>query len=677
MSKLKQTVRDVSQRSSLVGIIVSVMGQYATVRLSGGGRYLHGIPCPVTVAVGDKVTIVYSNGLPSVQANLGVSNVKESEIPLTPTPTYVQPVYEKSDASFDQLSVLGWGIDENNCLSCGGTLIYDDGKIEFYDSATLMTRLGDLNGVYGYSSTIYGAAFGNYATDEPNLTIDPDNGLRIRLYNTTVMEFAAGEAAITGSMSITGELLFGSGAGVLNSSGIILDAIIGGWAGSSIMWYESTTPWARIGPDVSLAIFQGLYISSLKRISLDAETDIILAPASPYEVMVDGPMTITENLCLDGGIYAGSRFGTAVAGTIKATNDIIAGKGLYVGTITGTAIEDCIIADGYIKASGDGSSYGVFVGTDTQLYRQAANVLRTPDDFWGDADIRLTGGMYIGSQATDPGAGKLITTSDVNVGGGMYVGGVTGGVQDDNVLVYGGIYAGHSAPGVTIGTGTICSLYSMRAGSCLVVGSYTQAPPSDSALAMFKEQDTQGTIPSGYGAIYAATTGWPMWKNDTGALVPMFKGRMYIPIFSGLLTSASQTSINGHPVLGMAATGSSISDVSIPMPKGWVTAGVTPKINLWWAPVDTGSGNVVFDIELYPQKHGSVLAASACSYGSVTSAAPAVAYKVVKETVTLTAWSGVAEGDSLWVRVYRDGNNGSDTYANVIGLLSVELSVID
>lgn len=40
-----------------------------------------------------------------------------------------------------------------------------------------------------------------------------------------------------------------------------------------------------------------------------------------------------------------------------------------------------------LRVLGQGSDYGVFIGEDTQLYRSAANVLRTPDTLVVDGDI--------------------------------------------------------------------------------------------------------------------------------------------------------------------------------------------------------------------------------------------------------------------------------------------------
>ncbi|MEW6506408.1 MAG: hypothetical protein AB1432_01550 [Bacteroidota bacterium] len=49
--------------------------------------------------------------------------------------------------------------------------------------------VGNLNGVYGYGSTTYGAAFGKYANGVPNITIDSVNGIRIRNYTTQLAQW--------------------------------------------------------------------------------------------------------------------------------------------------------------------------------------------------------------------------------------------------------------------------------------------------------------------------------------------------------------------------------------------------------------------------------------------------------------------------------------------------------
>ena len=65
-------------------------------------------------------------------------------------------------------------------------------------------RMGNLDGNWGYSSAIYGSAIGKYATGVGNITIDPTNGVRIRVYDTTIMEFKSTGAFISNVLNMTG-----------------------------------------------------------------------------------------------------------------------------------------------------------------------------------------------------------------------------------------------------------------------------------------------------------------------------------------------------------------------------------------------------------------------------------------------------------------------------------------
>lgn len=63
------------------------------------------------------------------------------------------------------------------------------GNVRFgtaYDDFRPFWEIGNLIGSYGYVANTYGAAFGQYATDEPNITIDSTNGFRIRNYSTVL-----------------------------------------------------------------------------------------------------------------------------------------------------------------------------------------------------------------------------------------------------------------------------------------------------------------------------------------------------------------------------------------------------------------------------------------------------------------------------------------------------------
>jgi len=57
-----------------------------------------------------------------------------------------------------------------------------------FGASTERTRLGDLNGNWGYVAATYGIALGEYAASRANLTWDPTNGLRLRSFATTYIQ---------------------------------------------------------------------------------------------------------------------------------------------------------------------------------------------------------------------------------------------------------------------------------------------------------------------------------------------------------------------------------------------------------------------------------------------------------------------------------------------------------
>ena len=79
-----------------------------------------------------------------------------------------------------------------------------------WTTITEHVRMGNLNGNWGYAAATYGMALGEYAANKPNITIDPTNGLRIRNYTTTVLQFD-----VTGNAIISNKLLMNQAASAI------------------------------------------------------------------------------------------------------------------------------------------------------------------------------------------------------------------------------------------------------------------------------------------------------------------------------------------------------------------------------------------------------------------------------------------------------------------------------
>lgn len=78
-----------------------------------------------------------------------------------------------------------------------------------YNSQTEILRIGDLLNNWGYLSSAYGAAFGEFGAGKANITIDPTNGIRLRRYTTDVIKLDS-----TGSYFSSLIQMSGSGAAI-------------------------------------------------------------------------------------------------------------------------------------------------------------------------------------------------------------------------------------------------------------------------------------------------------------------------------------------------------------------------------------------------------------------------------------------------------------------------------
>lgn len=92
-----------------------------------------------------------------------------------------------------------------------------------FNNYSEIIRIGDLNGGWGYSTVTYGAAFGRFAVDEPNLVIEP-GVLKLRNYNLDVIKLTGTTASFEQLITLgtNGGISAGNGNVILDKTGIMI-----------------------------------------------------------------------------------------------------------------------------------------------------------------------------------------------------------------------------------------------------------------------------------------------------------------------------------------------------------------------------------------------------------------------------------------------------------------------
>lgn len=140
-----------------------------------------------------------------------------------------------------------WGTTGNGRVELNA---YDTPRMSVYSHGAAIAdfreqlRFGDLNGGWGYSSSVFGGAFGSYETGKANITIDPTNGLRIRNYDQDVIKLTGTTASFENFITLgtnggirQGTGTWGSsftGTAMWNESGVMN---VGGWNAGVKQWW--------------------------------------------------------------------------------------------------------------------------------------------------------------------------------------------------------------------------------------------------------------------------------------------------------------------------------------------------------------------------------------------------------------------------------------------------------
>lgn len=260
-----------------------------------------------------------------------------------------------------------------------------------YNAQTEIIRIGDLNGNWGYPAQEYGIAIGEYASGVPNMTWDDTEGLRLRIQSTTYIQLdVSGNALIAGKLQMNGA-----------SSAITI----------------GTTP------PTSATVGTGIWID---------RTGLYGLASSNQQAYISAA---------DGKLYAAA--GHVVIDRTAITIDSPSG---VAGTYLRWYDSALGFAPARISCFSDyhGTTYGDFA---IQVYNDAGGNITLNFAqysggfiFSGARIITNSQGIDVGSPTLGAGSGEVYTVGDVRIGGGLYVGSTATDPPADTIIADGDIY---------------------------------------------------------------------------------------------------------------------------------------------------------------------------------------------------------------------------------------------
>jgi hypothetical protein len=246
--------------------------------------------------------------------------------------------------------------------TAGPTIAFMERTGSLYPDIDIRAGVGNLKGWYGYTTESFGFAAGDYKGQ--NITVDPENGLRIRDINT--LQFQASGSTLT----IGDNFIFDSTSGLLQVSG-------------SNVQLETPT----------------FFLGGTSQFISGSGGNIEISSSNFH--LLNGNIT-ASNVDLSGNITAT----TGNIGGFAITNDAITGSSFYLsGSATGTqffisASDFNVKANGQLTASaafiGGTSKIAGFTVSDTQINSGTDLVLKSNGQITG-SQVLFTGGKISGS----------------------------------------------------------------------------------------------------------------------------------------------------------------------------------------------------------------------------------------------------------------------------------------
>jgi hypothetical protein len=156
---------------------------------------------------------------------------------------------------------------------------------------------------------------------------------------------------------------------------------------------------------------------------------------------------------------------------------------------------------------------------------------------------------------------------------------------------------------------------------------------------------------------------------DGGALRP--------DLTNGCDPAIDATLTAGHPLLvgcGFSGTVDQFAQFKVPLPKAWNAGTITFRVR--WSAIDAGAGNVVWSLAGVACSDGDSIDVAFGTAQTITDAFQAVKLEhITAESAAITIAGTPAKQDTVYFRVGRLATNGSDTKAEKVYLLGIEIFI--
>ncbi len=279
-----------------------------------------------------------------------------------------------------------------------------------------------------------------------------------------------------------------------------------------------------------------------------------------------------------------------------------------------------------VEAGGSGNSEVKIFGSLIQLYGASAGI----------TDVKVDGGLLLGTLTGTPAVGELLATSHIRTDGGLYVGNKTGTVANDNII----------------------------ADGLLDLGDRATAPATPSA---------------GYGRIYSYNDA-PYWTEDSGVKMNLEADTIPLNIHGFYYYNGAGTVVGWYTqIREFPNSGTPSFAFSSKFPFTWRNR--TVYLDLFVAPKSTGTGNVVWEFTARTLKDAQSMASYAFSDTNNTAYACSgtTESRIVKHSINLTSsinWTyGHTREVCFAIEVTRDAAHANDTFAGSVWLAGAQLRV--